>query len=63
MSELERCFDVLGFKFLKVYPDYLGKPIDDPDHASPRSPKNQYVINRRKKLLIRKHSKSSSRAI
>lgn len=33
MSELERCFNVLGFKFLKVYPDYLGKPIDDPDYA------------------------------
>lgn len=33
MSELKRCFDVLGFKFLKVYPDYLGKPIDDPDYA------------------------------
>ena len=33
MTELERCFDVLGFKFLKLYPDYLGKPIDDPDYA------------------------------
>ena len=33
MTELERCFDVLGFKFLKLYPDYLGKPIDDPDYT------------------------------
>ena len=33
MSELERCFDVLGFRFLKLYPDYLGKPIDDPDYS------------------------------
>jgi len=30
ISELERCFDRLGMKFLKIYPDYLGKPVDDP---------------------------------
>lgn len=33
MSELERCFDTLGFKFLKVYPDYFGRPIDDPAYV------------------------------
>ena len=31
LSELERCFDVLGFRSLKLYPTYLNKPID---HAS-----------------------------
>lgn len=30
IQELERCFDVLGMQFLKVYPDYFRKPIDDP---------------------------------
>ncbi len=30
LAELDRCFDVLGFRSLKLYPDYLGKPIDDP---------------------------------
>lgn len=28
--ELERCFDDIGVKFLKVYPTYFTKPIDDP---------------------------------
>ncbi len=28
--ELERCFDELGMRFLKIYPDYFGKPNDDP---------------------------------
>ena len=30
IRELERCFDVLGMYYLKVYPDYFQKPIDDP---------------------------------
>ena len=30
IRELERAFDVLGMKFLKIYPNYLGKPVDDP---------------------------------
>ena len=30
LAELERCFDVLGFRSLKLYPTYLDKPIDDP---------------------------------
>ena len=29
ISELERCFDVLGVKFLKIYPDYFTEPVDD----------------------------------
>jgi predicted TIM-barrel fold metal-dependent hydrolase len=28
--ELERAFDQLGAKFLKIYPDYFRKPNDDP---------------------------------
>lgn len=30
IAELERCFDVLDMKFLKVYPTYFERPIDDP---------------------------------
>ena len=30
IPELERAFDVLGMKYLKIYPDYLGRPVDDP---------------------------------
>ena len=30
LLELERCFDTLGMKFLKIYPDYFGEPNDDP---------------------------------
>ena len=33
IPELERCFDQLGFKFIKLYPDYLGKPIDDHSYS------------------------------
>ena len=29
IRELERCFDELGARFLKIYPDYFGKPSDD----------------------------------
>jgi uncharacterized protein len=29
IAELERAFDVLGMVFLKVYPSYVRKPIDD----------------------------------
>ena len=32
ISELERSFDEIGAKFLKLYPTYLGKPIDDPSY-------------------------------
>ena len=32
IPELERAFDELGMKFLKVYPDYFGRPIDDPGY-------------------------------
>ena len=32
VSELERSFDQIGAKFLKVYPTYLKKPIDDPSY-------------------------------
>ena len=30
--ELERCFDVLGTKYLKIYPSYYQRPIDDPGY-------------------------------
>ena len=30
VPELERAFDVLGMKYLKIYPDYFGRPVDDP---------------------------------
>jgi len=30
VAELERAFDVIGTKYLKIYPDYFGKPQDDP---------------------------------
>ena len=30
IPEMERAFDTLGLRFLKIYPDYFGKPIDDP---------------------------------
>jgi predicted TIM-barrel fold metal-dependent hydrolase len=30
IAELERCFDELGAKFLKIYPAYAQRPIDDP---------------------------------
>jgi len=33
ISELDRSFNELGMKFLKVYPDYFGKPIDDPAYV------------------------------
>lgn len=29
IRELDRAFDQLGSKFLKIYPDYFGKPSDD----------------------------------
>lgn len=32
IPELERAFDKLGLRFLKVYPTYLGLPIDDPSY-------------------------------
>ncbi len=31
LPELERCFNQLGFRFLKVYPIFYDKPLDDPD--------------------------------
>ena len=33
IPELERCFDELEFRFLKVYPVYYDKPLDDPSYA------------------------------
>ena len=30
ISELDRAFDQLGMKYLKIYPDYFQRPIDDP---------------------------------
>ena len=32
IRELERCFDTLDMKYLKIYPDYLGRPQDDPGY-------------------------------
>jgi len=32
IPELERAFGKLGARFLKLYPTYLGKPIDDPSY-------------------------------
>ena len=29
VRELNRCFDELGMKFIKIYPDYFGRPNDD----------------------------------
>ena len=29
-GELERCIDGLAMKYIKLYPAYLGRPIDDP---------------------------------
>ena len=34
MTELERCFGELGMKYLKIYPDYFGKPLDDPAYST-----------------------------
>jgi len=34
ISELDRAFDQLGMKYLKIYPDYFQKPIDDPAYFS-----------------------------
>ena len=34
IPELERAFDTLGMRFLKIYPDTYGKPIEDPAYAS-----------------------------
>ena len=33
IREMERAFDVLGMRFLKLYPDYFGRPIDDPGYT------------------------------
>jgi len=30
VKELDRSFDMLGMKFIKIYPDYFGRPNDDP---------------------------------
>jgi predicted TIM-barrel fold metal-dependent hydrolase len=30
VPELERAFGTLGMKFIKIYPDYFGRPQDDP---------------------------------
>jgi predicted TIM-barrel fold metal-dependent hydrolase len=30
IPELERAVDVLGARFIKIYPDYIGKPLEDP---------------------------------
>ena len=32
IPELDRCFDQLGMKFIKIYPDYYGKANDHPDY-------------------------------
>ena len=32
LPELERCFGTLGFRSLKVYPVYYGKPLDHPSY-------------------------------
>ena len=32
IGELERAFDVLGMKFLKIYPRYIGRSVDDPGY-------------------------------
>ena len=32
VAELDRCFDELGMKFIKIYPDYYGKANDHPDY-------------------------------
>ena len=32
IAELYRAFDELGMRFLKLYPDYFGRPIDDPGY-------------------------------
>ncbi len=32
IRELERCFDVEGMAYLKVYPTYYGKQVDDPGY-------------------------------
>ena len=33
IRELERGFDVLGMRYLKLYPDFFGRPHDDPAYA------------------------------
>jgi predicted TIM-barrel fold metal-dependent hydrolase len=55
MSELERCFETLDFKFLKVYPDYFGKSIDDSTYA----PIFQWANERN--LVIMSHSSGPSK--
>ncbi|MBM3933837.1 MAG: amidohydrolase [SAR202 cluster bacterium] len=32
IPELERAFDQLGFKYMKIYPTYYTKPVDDPSY-------------------------------
>ena len=50
IPELERCFDQLGFKFIKLYPDYLGKPIDDQSYSGIFEWANE------RKIVIMSHS-------
>ena len=33
IPELERAFDELGMRYLKLYPDFFGRPHDDPAYA------------------------------
>ena len=50
INELERSFDELGMKFLKIYPDYFGKPVDDTGYY----PIFEWANDR--KLVIMSHS-------
>ena len=54
MAELERAFSLPVFKMLKLYPDYLGKPIDDPSY----DPIFQWCDDHR--IVVKSHSSFTS---
>ena len=56
LSELERVFQLPEFKMLKLYPDYLGKPIDDPSYF----PIFEWCDDRR--IVVKSHSSYTSEA-
>lgn len=56
VKELERAFDVLGMAYLKIYPDYYGRPVDDPGYL----PIYEWCNDRG--ILIKCHSSYTSEA-
>ncbi len=56
MAELQRVFKLPEFKMLKLYPDYLGKPIDDPSYF----PIFEWCDEHR--IVVKSHSSYTSEA-